>query len=282
MNGIGLRSAHYREFLETRPPVDFVEVHSENYFGRDARGIGGQPRAVLDAVRADYPISLHGIGLSLGSDERLDLAHLRQLKILVDRYQPIRVSDHLAWVGVDGVYLNDLLPLPYTEEAFAVVARNVANVQDYLSRQLLIENPSRYIDFTQSTLSEVEFLNRLARDTGCGILLDINNVFVSAHNLKFDALAYARDIDMDTVGEIHLAGFTRQDDLLIDTHNRPVATEVWNLFAETLALAPYAGSIPTLIEWDTDQPALSVLIEESETARRIKTIAAEQTHVDLA
>lgn len=283
MNGIGLRSAHYRAFLEARPPVGFVEVHSENYFGRDERGIGGQPRAVLDAVRADYPLSLHGIGLSLGSAEPLDQRHLQQLKILVDRYQPLRVSDHLAWVGIGGTYLNDLLPLPYTEEAFAVVARNVQIVQEYLQRPLLIENPSRYLDFAHSTISEPEFLNCLARNTGCGILLDINNVFVSAHNLRFDPQVYLHAIEFQAVDEIHLAGFTCCDEVLIDTHNRPVAAEVWQLFAATLALANRREPIPTLIEWDADLPDLSVLIGESDKAQRIAADAtAEESHVHVA
>lgn len=282
MNGIGLRSAHYRAFLETRPRIDFVEVHSENFFGRDARGIGGQPRVVLDAVRADYSLSLHGIGLSLGSDESIDRAHLQQLKILVNRYQPMLVSDHLAWVGIDGVYLNDLLPLPYTEAAFAVVARNVQIVQDFIGRPLLVENPSRYLSFAESTLTEPEFLNRLAQSTGCEILLDINNVFVSAHNLHFDALDYLRQLDLSAVSEFHLAGFTRDGSMFIDTHNRPVADEVWQLFTATLALAQPAVPIPTLIEWDADLPDLSVLIAESDTARKIAICDGRSQHVRLA
>lgn len=282
VNGIGLRSAHYRAFLEARPRVDFVEVHSENFFGRDARGIGGQPRAILDAVCADYSLSLHGIGLSLGSDEPIDLTHLQQLKILVDRYQPMLVSDHLAWVGIDGIYLNDLLPLPYTEAAFAVVERNIQIVQEAIGRPLLIENPSRYVAFAESTLSEPTFLNRLARNTGCGILLDINNVFVSANNLRFDAFDYLRELDLSAVGEFHLAGFSRDGILLIDTHNRPVADEVWQIFASALALAQSAAPIPTLIEWDADLPDLAVLIGESETAQKVAASVGRGEHVHPA
>jgi uncharacterized protein (UPF0276 family) len=281
VNGIGLRSAHYRAFLETQPRLDFIEVHSENFFGRDARGIGGQPRAILEAVRTDYSLSLHGIGLSLGSDEPMDRTHLQQLKILVDRYQPMLVSDHLAWVGMDGIYLNDLLPLPYTEQAFAVVERNVQIVQEAIGRTLLIENPSRYLSFAESTLSEPEFLNRLAHSTGCGILLDINNVFVSAHNLQFDPLDYLCQLNLSAVREFHLAGFTRAGNVLIDTHNRPVADEVWQLFATALGLARPLTPIPTLIEWDTELPDLSVLTGESDIAQKIAASAGRSQHVHV-
>lgn len=260
--GIGLRAPHYQDFLRRKPALDFVEVHSENFFGIDGE-IGGAPRQLLEQVRAAYALSLHGVGLSLGSAEPVRRAHLQQLKWLVRRFEPHLVSDHLAWVGIGGHYANDLLPLPYTEEALAIVRENVAATQDFLGRTILIENPSSYLSFTHSTISEWEFMNALANSTGCGILLDINNIYVSAMNIGFDPYEYLTAIDAMRVGEIHLAGFTRTPDRLIDTHSRPVDAEVWKLYE--FALQRF-GVRPTLIEWDAELPPLEVLLDETDRA----------------
>ncbi|HSB95087.1 MAG TPA: DUF692 domain-containing protein, partial [Spongiibacteraceae bacterium] len=213
-SGIGLRTPHYRSFFQQLPRLDFVEVHSENFFGSTEGGIGGQPRRILERICADYALSLHGVGLSLGSAEPLRQNHLKQLKLLVDCFAPRWVSDHLAWVGIDNIYVNDLLPLPYTEEALSIVADNIAATQDFLGRAISIENPSCYMTFAHSTISEWEFINALVQRTQCGILLDINNVYVSATNLQFDPQEYLLRIDAAAVQEIHLAGFSRSDDLL--------------------------------------------------------------------
>jgi uncharacterized protein (UPF0276 family) len=263
--GIGLRAPHYQDFLQRKPALDFVEVHSENFFGVDGE-IGGAPRLLLERVRADYALSLHGIGLSLGSAEPVRRAHLQQLKWLDERFAPQLLSDHLAWVGIGGRYANDLLPLPYTEEALAIVRENVALAQDFLGRSILIENPSSYLSFAHSTIPEWEFMNVLARDTGCGLLLDINNIYVSAINLGFDPYEYVASIDATRVGEIHLAGFTRTPDRLIDTHSRPVDAAVWALYKFALQRC---GARPTLIEWDADLPMLEVLLDEAGRAAEL-------------
>jgi uncharacterized protein (UPF0276 family) len=263
--GIGLRASHYRDVVATAPRIGWLEVHSENYFGA-----GGPPLYYLDKVRADYPVSLHGVGLSLGSADPLEEGYLARLKGLIERAQPGLVSDHLAWCSVDGRYLNDLLPVPYTEEVLAYVAERVARVQDYLGRRILIENPSSYLEYRRSTIPEWAFLAQLARRSGCGILLDINNLYVSAHNHGFDPHAYLRGIPAEAVEELHLAGHTvkplKKGAVLIDSHDRPVAALVWTLFA---AAVERFGTRPTLIEWDTDLPALSVLLDEAAKADRI-------------
>jgi uncharacterized protein (UPF0276 family) len=234
---------------------------------------------VLEQVCADYPLSLHGIGLSLGSAEPVRSDHLRQLKMLADAFEPRWVSDHLAWVGIGNRYLNDLLPLPYTEEALGIIGANIRAAQDYLGRQLLLENPSLYLAFSHSTIDEAEFLAELVAATGCGLLIDINNIYVSAANLQFDPLLYLQQIPATAVAEIHLAGFTREDDLLIDTHSRPVDAEVWRLYSRVLELF---GDIPTLIEWDTDLPALSVLLDEAATANQLRGLTDEALHRAVA
>lgn len=263
--GIGLRTPHFHDFLCTRPTLEFVEVHSENFFGR-----GGQLLQTLDRVRADYALSLHGVGLSLGSAEPVRATHLRQLQDLVARTEPSWVSEHLSWSGIGGVFANDLLPLPYTEESLDLFCANVQRVQDVLRRPLLIENPSRYLAFKHSVMDETEFLAALVQRSGCGLLLDINNVHVSAVNLGFDAADYLRRIAVDavadTVAEIHLAGHAEHDGLLLDTHGHPVAPPVWQLYEQFIAAA---GTRPTLIEWDTDLPALSVLLGEADKAAQI-------------
>ena len=259
--GIGLRAAHYRDFLATGPDVGWVEVHTENYYGD-----GGQPHHYLERVRRDYPISLHGVGLSLGSADRLDPRHLERLAQLVERYEPGLVSDHVCWGAVGGRHLNDLLPLPYTEEALDLVCRHVDEVQTRLARPILVENVSSYITYTISTVPEWEFFAAIAERTGCGLLLDVNNIYVSSRNHGFDAQRYIDAIPAAAVGEIHLAGFDVVGDLLVDTHAKPVYAEVWTLYRYALE---HVGCAPTLIEWDSDLPALPVLLAECRHAQAL-------------
>jgi uncharacterized protein (UPF0276 family) len=257
-HGVGLRPRHFAGFLSSPPPVDWVEAVSENFMAP-----GGRPIAVLEQVRRDLPVVLHGVSLAIGSVDPLSERYLADLARLVDRIEPALVSDHLCWGTHRGQYLHDLLPLPYTEEALAHVAARVERVQERLRRPLVLENPSSYVAYRDSTMREWEFLAALARRTGCGILLDVNNVHVSAVNHGFDPRAYLAAIPAATVEEIHLAGFDEADGLLIDTHGRRVAPEVWALYRETLARI---GPRPTLIEWDTDLPELAVLLDEARLA----------------
>lgn len=263
--GIGLRAEHYEAVLATLPPVGWLEVHSENYFGA-----GGKPLTYLERARAHYPLSLHGVGLSIGSTDPLDRRHLAQLKALIERFEPALVSEHLSWSSVGGRYFNDLLPLPYTEEALTHLIERVGQVQDTLGRQILIENPSSYLQYVDSVIPEWEFLVELAARSGCGVLLDVNNIYVSARNHGFDASAYLRAIPRRAVQEIHLAGFTinrfENAEILIDTHNRPIWPEVWALYRQAVARF---GPMPTLIEWDTDLPELAVLVAEAHQADAI-------------
>ena len=259
--GLGLRTPHVRQVLAERPPVGWFEVHSENYYAD-----GGPALAALDRVRADYPLSLHGVGMSLGSADRLDRGHLAKLRRLVERTDPALVSEHLCWSAIDGRHLNDLLPLPYTEEALALVAARVAQIQDALGRELLVENISSYVAFADSTIPEWEFVAALARQSGCRLLLDVNNVYVNAINHGFDPDDYVAAIPGEAVAEIHLAGFDATGPCLLDTHGTRVAPEVWALFERTIARF---GPRPTLIEWDIDIPAFSVLQEEAATAQSI-------------
>lgn len=268
--GIGLRAPHYREVLDSLPDVGWFEVHSENYFGD-----GGQPLHFLERVRQHYPLSLHGVGLSLGSCEELDRRHLHRLKSLIARCEPGLVSEHLSWGAFGGGHLNDLLPLPYTEEALATVCANVAQAQDFLGRQILVENISSYLQFAASTLDEPDFIGELAARTGCGILLDVNNVYVSSVNLGFDPAAYLAAIPVAAVREIHLAGFDTAGDLLIDTHGRRVAAPVWTLYRQAVECF---GAVPTLIEWDTDLPPLAVLLDEAKIADRCQVRHEEDCH----
>ena len=257
--GVGLRFRHHREVLEARPAATWFEVHTENYLG------GGSAPAYLDAIRRNYPVSLHGTGLSLGSAEGLDPAHLARVQKLVERIEPGLVSEHLSFSVAAGNYLADLLPLPLTEEALKIVCRNVAQVQDHLKRRILVENPSTYLQFRHSTIPEWEFLARVAGRTGCGILCDVNNIYVSACNHGWRPSAYLAALPAEAVGEIHLAGHSvRRIDgartLRIDDHGSRVAPEVWALYAEALARF---GPVPTLIEWDTDVPPMAALLEEA-------------------
>lgn len=269
--GIGLRAEHYHEVVTTRPAVAWLEVHSENYFGE-----GGAPHYYLEQVRRDYPLSLHGVGLSLGSADVLNRTHLGKLKALIQRYEPGLVSDHLSWSSVDGNYLNDLLPLPYLEETLRHVTERVMQAQEFLGREILIENPSSYLQYRHSDMGEAEFLAELSMRSGCGILLDVNNIYVSASNHGFNAQTYLRTLPPARVREIHLAGHTvnryPEGEILIDTHNARVCDAVWALYRDALA---HVGPVPTLIEWDTDLPALSVLLDEARQAEAIqeKTLA---------
>lgn len=259
--GIGLRAQHHTDALETLPSIGWLEVHSENYFVA-----GGQAHYFLEQFRARYPLSLHGVGLSLGSTDALDYAHLGKLKALIARYQPGLVSEHLCWGSVGGRYLNDLLPLPYTEEALCHMSERICRTQDFLGRQILVENVSNYLQFAQSTIPEWEFVAAVAQATGCGILLDVNNIYVNAVNYSFDHRIYLQAIPVEAVQEIHLAGFESNGECLIDTHGKPVCDAVWMLYREALARF---GNVPTLIEWDTDIPELPVLLEEARKADAI-------------
>lgn len=260
--GIGLRSPHHRDALVNPVRTGWLEVHSENYFGK-----GGIPIRDLEAIRADYPLSLHGVGMSLGSVDELDRQHLRQLQDLIQRIEPGLVSEHLSWSSFGGRYMNDLLPIPYTDETLRHLTARISQVQDCLGRQLLIENPSSYLEYGFSSYTESGFLNELAHRSGCGILLDVNNVYVSCVNHGWNALDYLSDIAADKVGEIHLAGHTvktvGEQSILIDTHNAPVSDAVWELYQ---AAIQHLGSRPTLIEWDADLPAWQVLVAEAATA----------------
>jgi uncharacterized protein (UPF0276 family) len=260
-SGIGLRAAHVAEIMATRPAVGWLEVHAENYMG------GGPGVRALERLRRDYPVSVHGVGLSLGTAGGLDRAHLERLAALVQRLEPVLVSEHLSWSVTGGAYLNHLLPLPGTEEALDVVADHVARVQDRLGRRVLVENPSSYLRFAHSPIPEPAFLDALTRRTGCGLLCDVNNIYVSARNLGGDPVAYLDALDPTTVAEIHLAGHTVNDadghEILIDDHGSRVAPAVWNLHEHALACF---GPVPTLIEWDTDVPPLAVLLDEAALA----------------
>jgi len=256
--GIGLRAPHYGELARRRPRLGFLEGHSENFFGE-----GGQPLAWLERLRADYALSLHGVGLSLGSCDPIDAGHLDRLARLVRRFEPALVSEHLAWSSFGGRHANDLLPLPFTAESVRHVTARVQAVQERLGRTILVENVSSYLAFAESALAEWEFVAEVAARSGCGVLLDVNNVWVSAANHGFDPGSYLEAIDPASVGEIHLAGHERAGALLIDTHGARVSPEVWSLFEEALARR---GPRPTLVEWDTDIPALDVLLDEAAKA----------------
>jgi|SRR5215469_284568 len=266
--GIGLRAQHHLQILAELPPVGWVEAHSENYFAH-----GGATRAVLGRIREHYPLSLHGVGLSLGSTDPLDRQHLADLERLVHDFEPYLVSEHLSWGSVCGRFLNDLLPLPYTEEALHHMSARVRHVQEVLGRQMLIENVSSYLRFAGVQMSEWEFLAALARDSGCAILLDVNNIYVSAMNHGFDARTYLDAVPRGAVREIHLAGHTvsraGKRQVRIDTHGEPVCPAVWQLYARAVERF---GPVPTLIEWDTEIPALGVLVAEARKADEIMEV----------
>jgi uncharacterized protein (UPF0276 family) len=257
-----LRFQHHQAVLDVDPDAAWMEVHTENYMG------GGTPLRYLDAIRRDFPISLHGVGLSLGSAEGLDPAHLERIRLVAERIEPGLMSEHIAWSVADGTYLADLLPLPMTEEALAVVCRHVDQVQGVLKRRILVENPSTYLRFGHSTIPEWEFMTAVAQRAGCGILCDVNNIAVSAHNHGWDASTYLAALPPAAIGEIHLAGHSVRPlpdggTLRIDDHGSRVVAEVWALCREALARF---GPVPMLIEWDTDVPPLDVLLNEADYA----------------
>ncbi len=260
--GIGLRAPHHLKVLAETPKIAWFEAHTENYFAD-----GGAHVEALSRIRAGYPLSLHGVGLSLGSTDALDREHLARVRRAVARFEPALVSEHLSWSSAGGRFANDLLPLPYTEEALRHVGERIAQVQDSLGRQILIENVSSYLEFQSSSLTEWEFLAGVAVESGCGILLDLNNIYVAAQNHGFDAHRYLDAIDSRTVQEIHLAGHGSVDfkgrTLLIDTHGTSVCDAVWALYRAALHRF---GRVPTLIEWDTDIPPLDVLMAEAAKA----------------
>ncbi len=261
--GLGLKAQHYATILATSPDVGFFEVHAENYMGA-----GGPPHRYLSAIRQDYPLSLHGVGLSIGADRALDKDHLERLRGLIGRYQPGLFSEHLAWSTHDSGFLNDLLPVPYTAETLSRVCDHVDQVQESLGRRMLLENPTTYLAFAESSYAEVDFIAEVVRRTGCHLLLDVNNVHISATNQDYDPFDYISRYPDAAVREIHLAGFTPRTDeagrpLLIDTHDRPVDALVWQLYGHAVGLI---GPVPTLVEWDADVPEWDVLHAEATRA----------------
>ncbi|MEP6885849.1 MAG: DUF692 domain-containing protein [Gammaproteobacteria bacterium] len=267
--GIGLRATHHLRVLAESPAAGWFEAHTENYFAD-----GGAHVEALSRIRERYPLSLHGVGLSLGSTDEIDPAHLQRVRRALLRFEPTLVSEHLSWSSVGGRFANDLLPLPYTEEALRHVSAHIAQTQDFLGRQILLENVSSYLQFDCSRMSEWEFLNGVAAESGCGILLDLNNIYVAARNFDFEPQRYLNAIAPDTVKEIHLAGHNSVNfdgrELLIDTHGTPVCDAVWDLYGAALRRF---GEVPTLIEWDTDIPALEVLLAEAAKADTVRADA---------
>ena len=264
--GVGLKAPHYRRILESRPDIGFFEVHAENYMGA-----GGPPHRYLTEIRARYPLSLHGVGLSIGADRPLDRDHLRRLAELVGRYEPGLFSEHLAWSSHGGLFFNDLLPVPYTRETLQRVCEHIEQVQEYLGRQLLLENPSTYVAFAESTYWEVDFIAEVARRSGCGLLLDVNNVYVACMNQHWNPVHYIEQFPLAHVRQIHLAGHaTDADDsgqpLLIDSHDRQVSQLVWDLYARAIERL---GPIPTLIEWDQRLPEWTELHAEARRAEAV-------------
>ena len=274
--GVGLKPEHYAAILATEPDIGWFEIHAENYMGA-----GGPPHRYLTAIRERYPLSLHGVGLSIGAAKPLDKDHLGRLKALNDRYQPGLFSEHLAWSSHDTVFLSDLLPVPYDGETLARVADHIDEVQEAVGRRMLLENPSTYVAFEQSTMSEIDFLAEIVRRTGCGLLLDVNNIHVSATNQHYDPVAYLDAFPVDHVGEIHLAGYAPETDdngdpLLIDAHDRPVDPAVLRLYERAVALA---GPLPTLVEWDNDVPDWPTLLAE---ATRVEGVLSRARHREEA
>ncbi|NLS00775.1 DUF692 domain-containing protein [Rhizobium sp. P38BS-XIX] len=272
--GTSFKPEHLNAIIAEAASRGFFEVHAENYMGA-----GGPPHRALERIRRDHPISLHGVCMSLGGPHPLDGEHLKRFKSLVDRYEPALVSEHLAWSTHMDTYLNDLLPLPYTPATLAHVCDHVDHMQTTIGRPILLENPSTYVLFSESSISETDFIREISKRTGCGLLLDINNVFVSATNHGYSALEYLRDFPLANVGEIHLAGHTEQEDdegemLLIDSHDGPVADAVWQLYERVIARQ---GPIPTLIEWDSNIPEWPVLRSEALAAEAILARYADRT-----
>ena len=268
--GIGLKPEHFRPILDTRPPIGFFEIHAENYMVA-----GGPFHHYLDGIRADYPLSIHGVGLSIGGELPLDKDHLNRLATLLDRYQPAAFSEHLAWSSHGGTFFNDLLPIPYNASTLHRVCAHIDHVQSRLGRRMLLENPATYIEFEASTLSEGDFISEVVRRTGCGVLLDVNNAYIACVNHHRDAQAYLQSLPLVATAQIHLAGFAEDVDaagapLLIDSHGTAVADEVWALYALVISLI---GPQPTLIERDHDIPDLSVLVAEAHQAERFMAVS---------
>ncbi len=259
--GLGLRPTHYEAVLGEAHAIDWVEIITENYLG-----LGGKPMDYLERVRARFPVVMHGVSLSIGSTDPLDREYVREVRALSDSIEPAWISDHLCWTGVDGRNLHDLLPLPYTEEALASVVARVGEVQDILGRQILLENVSSYLTYKESDMSEWEFLREVANRADCGILLDINNIYVSATNHGFDAKAYLQAIPKNRVRQFHLAGHSDLGGHLIDTHDQPIVAPVWDLYREAVQ---HFGQVPTMIERDDNIPALSELVAELDIAREL-------------
>jgi len=266
--GLGLRPGHYEDLLRTRPRVDWLEVLTENYLVP-----GGKPLYYLDRLRRDYPLVMHGVSLSIGSTDSLNLEYLAQLKSLAARVEPMWISDHLCWTGVAGRNLHDLMPLPYTEEAVSHVAARVARVQDFLGQQILLENVSSYVNYRASDMQEWEFLAEIARRADCLILLDVNNIYVSSYNHGFDPLAYLESIPAERVRQIHLAGHENCGDYIIDTHDAAIVDPVWDLYAKAVRRF---GSVPTMIERDDRIPPLAELVAELDQARRVARAVREE------
>lgn len=263
--GIGLRHQHYADVVDQRPDVGWMEVHPENYFG------GGINRAYLREIAGTYPLSFHAVGLSLGSAQDVDENHLHQIKTLIEEFEPFQFSDHASWSASGNAHLNDLLPLPYTEETLSRLCRNIDATQDYLGRAILVENPSTYVAFKDNEMGEADFMNRAAARTGCWLLLDINNIYVQCRNHDFDPFEYIATINPASVAEMHLAGHSEVETrskgtLLVDTHNDYVRNEVWELYG--FAIQRF-GAVPTLIEWDQDLPELKDLVAEAGKARDV-------------
>ena len=264
--GVGYKPQHFDDILADRGAVEWLEIHAENYMSD-----GGRPIAQLRYLAERFPISVHGVGLSIGGEGPLDADHLQRLKKLVDAINPASFSEHLAWSTHDSHFLNDLLPLPYTEKTLATVCAHIDQVQETLGRRMLLENPSNYLKFQETVMSEVDFLTEIVSRTGCGLLLDVNNVFVSAQNQRTDPVSYIKDFPLQHVGELHLGGHDEDEDehgavLLIDSHGKPVVDPVWQLYEQTIALS---GPLPTLIEWDNDVPDWPVLAAEAARAQGI-------------
>ncbi len=263
--GVGLRHPHHQYILKNKPQIAWLEVHSENFFSK-----GGSALNFIKKVRQNYPLSLHGVGLSLGSATKIDKKHLQNLKNLISITDPFLVSDHISWSNVDDIVLNDLLPIPYTKESLKILCDNISQTQDFLKREILVENPSTYLSFINSQIPEDEFINQAAKITGCKILLDINNIYVSSQNNNFNAKKYIKNINPEIVGEMHLAGHSirkiGKQKILVDTHDNVVCDQVWDLYK--IAVQKFKTA-PTLIEWDQDIPKFSVLIGEAKKAEKI-------------
>ncbi len=276
-SGVGLKPDHYSHIIDTQPSIGWFEVHPENYMGD-----GGPPHHYLRTIRNDYPLSLHGVGLSIGGAKELDQDHLNRLKTLVELYDPGQFSEHLAWSTHDEGFLNDLLPLPYTEETLKTVCEHIDQVQNHIGRTMLLENPATYVVFEENDYEEIDFLQEIVKRTGCGLLLDVNNVYVSCTNHKRNPKAYIQNFPVNHVREIHLAGHAEDvddagDRLLIDAHDRQVIDEVWDLYKDVLSKG---GAIPTLIEWDTDIPEWDVLFAEAKLADDLLTQQAALSSED--